>query len=125
MSFDGENFNQLIERTLRDRMYRLLRDAEPWKIDGETFSYYQRTHKDLFGYPPSMQDNANPWQVVIVVLVGIRDRLVDIARPHRRASVEERGDYPEFFDIEQKLDDEENDWRAAINLLPVHSESLR
>ena len=124
MSFDGNNFNGLVEDTLKERMYRLLRDADPLSIADATLSLYIRALEQLLRYPPLRAHLAVPWHVVVVTLAAVRERLAEVARPYRRESVDERGDYPEFFELQEKLDDEENEWRASLNLLPVNYEDV-
>jgi hypothetical protein len=124
MSFDGQNFNAMIDASLKDRMFRLLRDAEPEKMSYESLQSYSTTFEQLFTYPPTPTEAANGWHVVIVTLVGIHDRLVEAAREHRRGDIGQRGDYQEFFEMEAKLDEEENSWRAALGLPPIKSTAL-
>lgn len=123
MTYDADSFNKMIERTLRNRMFRLLRDAGREVLEGPTISFYESTFRDLFGVVVSPLETANPLHLSTVTLVGIHDRLVDIARGHRLLG-DQRGDIQQFAALETELDDEENGWRAAINLLPVTSAGL-
>jgi hypothetical protein len=119
MTFDGQNFNGMIFGTVKTRMYRLLRDAAPDTVGYEVLQLYNGVHEELFRFPPTISERATPWHVVVVVLAGVNQRLMNVAREHLREDLADRGNYAEFFQLEEKLDAEENVWRASLNLPPV------
>jgi hypothetical protein len=122
MGFDGDTFNNMIDVTLRERMQRSLRELDPAEhpLDADAFGRYRIAYRTLFGSEPVHLD---PWHIAIMTLVGIHDRLVEIARSHHRSSPAARGDYEEFFELERKLDEEENEWRVTLGLPRIESQT--
>ena len=117
MSWDGQNFNAIIDGELADRFYRLLDEMKPLETGNGA---YRDLHFDLL---KTATMNREPWQVATAIAAGIYGRLRDVAQRYRRTSVHERADYPDLFEVRRKLDEEENEWRASLNLPPVDSEA--
>lgn len=65
-------------------MFRLLRDAQPERVNRESLALCERTFEDLFRYPPLRDETADAWHMVIVTLIDIRDRLAEVTRTQTR-----------------------------------------
>jgi hypothetical protein len=122
MSYDGENFNWMITRSLRDRMLRLLRDVPPSSLDQTAMMQFLTAHRELFNSEPAPPDLKDSWKLMMLVLAGIYGELIKVAAEFRKTSVGDRGNLDDFAEAEGAIDTEENEWRATLNLQPVHAE---
>ena len=126
MRLDGNNFNVYIDDDLTRRLCRLIDEVKPLYAQPGA---YDVVLKDLYKYPPLRRDEGspsperNPADLAIVVIASVYARLWQIAAEYRASSVEEGGVIGNIHWIQAKLDDEENEWRASMNLPPVDSQA--
>lgn len=126
MKLDGNSFNMRIDDDLTNRLCRLIEEVKP--LDARAGAH-AAVLGDFYKYPPlrrnegSPASERDPADLAIVVIASVYARLWQIAAEFRRSSVEEGGVVGEIFGLQARLDDEENQWRACMNLPPVDSQA--
>ena len=127
MPEDGNNFNSRIEGDLSARLFRLIEEIKP--LDAE-YGVFDAVLGTLYTYPVLITGHIQPpysprepWKVAVVTIAAIYARLWETAAAHRSKSVEDARDLGEFWDLQAKLDSQENEWREQLGLPKVDSQS--
>jgi hypothetical protein len=130
MSEDGNNFNSRIEGDITMRVCRLAEELRPFDAQP---GQYDEVLREMLMYPPltfvvaaggrPQVVSREPWQLAILAISNIHKRLWEIARPHWRESVGHAGELGEIWELQAKMDVDENHWREMLRLPLVDSQS--
>jgi hypothetical protein len=127
MLLDWRNLNNRIDDDLTLRLCRLIDEVDPLAAQPGA---YDVVLKDFYKYWPLTRSEGGlpPWperdpaHLAIMAIASVYARLWAIAAEHRRSDGEEGGNDEEISALQEKLDTEENEWRASMNLPMVDSQ---
>jgi hypothetical protein len=112
MTHDGQNFNYRLDSSIELEFDGLLLDRHLLveRADSEMLT---KVHEELF---PSRVPPRDLDALTIRALVGVREKLRDLALPHRTSEAGHRGSDSEWLDFDQRANEMANEYRSRLGL---------